>query len=195
MGDGTGIVMNDNQILELKGNLHHTSIYGVVSRGAFIWIDPPVTPTVQSAITLTGKIYRDYISADPHIYQSTSPQWSPSALEITSDLVLNEDGTWSLPIRLGDGDNYIYASIGNASISNYPTNSVLITKDAIPPVLSALSVSPEYVTAGTDAVKIQVTLSEPGEVYLSIPFLSEDVIYKKVETAPLQCSLYTSCQN
>jgi hypothetical protein len=159
--------LGPDQVLELKGTLQHTSLYGAFSLDAFVTFDPVATPTTANTVDLGGATNA---SGQVYLYASTLDKWDPAALLVGTAPI--SGGRWSkqaVPLA-SEGENYLFASIGPASAGhNEPTNSIRIRKDTMRPVITGFAMSPKVAGAGTKVVQVEVTLSEPGSVRLFLP--------------------------
>ncbi len=161
----------DNQILELKGHLNHTSLYGSFSLSSFVTINPVVSPLTAAKIVLSGKGSPDLATGAVHLYVSDKPAWDAAATFVGATSVTGT-GDWSwadFPLP-NEGKNYIYACIGQAVVSsNEPTNGIIVVKDGAKPKVETVSWDPQIVGAQAKAAQLTVKLSEPGDVTLFIP--------------------------
>ncbi len=164
-------VLSENQVLELKGDLRHTSLYGTFSLSTFVTIDPVVPQTISPTISLSGTGSQTAQTGGVYLYVSSQPVWDASATLVGSTSV-SSGGIWSWPgFPLPyEGKNYIYASIGAAIPGAHePTNSVVVTKDGTKPTVKLVSFDPPILGMNATAAQVNVMLSEMGDVTLYIP--------------------------
>lgn len=162
-------VLAAHQGLKLQGTLEHTSLYGAFSFSTFVTFDPVVSPTTSSTADIGGEANPGL--ADPvFIYVSDKPVWDLSATLVGS--VSAVGGRWSMnavPLPF-EGANYIFACIGEAEIAHRePSNSIVILKDTRKPEILSVQAEPGVTNSATQAIQVEVILSEPGEVKLYFP--------------------------
>jgi len=170
-------VLAATQGLELAGSLNHTSLYGAFSLSSFVTIDPVVSPTSSSTVTLSGRV-GSASSGEVYLYVSASAKWDASAT-LVGHLTPGTGGTWvkpAFPLPFQNA-NYIFASLGAAVVGgSEPTNSVVVVKDAANPVISAIELKPRVSNANTRAIELDAALSETGTVKVYIPQVSGDFL-------------------
>ena len=168
------------QGLELAGTLDHTSLYGAFSLSSFVTIDPVVSPTSSSTVTLSGRV-GSFSSGEVYLYVSAFPKWDASATLI-DHVMPGTGGAWTKPAfpLPFQNANYIFASLGAAvAVSSEPTNSILVVKDADNPVISSIILNPGVSHANTRAIELDVTLSETGTAKVYIPQISGEFLIAK----------------
>ncbi|MBD3315389.1 MAG: DUF2341 domain-containing protein, partial [Chitinivibrionales bacterium] len=173
-----------NEVLALRGKVGHFSVYGALNEQSFITIDPPVSPTTETAVTLTGTV-REGDHNNVYLYVSPYTTWDATAIEYNPGRITvspASEGRWvwcASDIELPGIDNHIFTTIGRASADNKPTNHVYIRRDVQNPLIGSLVVTPQYANTSTEVAHVSVTLSEPGEVHLGATGILEGLLTQR----------------